>query len=185
MNFTSEATWIRDPKHLVFTFARYKFVSKMLTGLGAVAEIGAGDGIASEIVAQTVKALYKIDLKPALGIITLDLEQEPLWREFDGIYALDVLEHIADEHSFMRNICKSLTPQGTVILGLPSKESQIYASPESKQEHINCKTEQELRELMLLYFSNVYLFGMNDETLHTGFGPMCHYRLALATNKLH
>jgi hypothetical protein len=25
------------------------------------------------------------------------------------------------------------------------------------------------------------VFGMNDEVLHTGFGPMCHYRLAICT----
>jgi hypothetical protein len=31
------------------------------------------------------------------------------------------------------------------------------------------------------HFSNVFMFGMNDETLHTGYGPMCHYRLAVCT----
>ena len=32
--------WRRDPKRLVFTLARYKFVSKMLDGKESVAEIG-------------------------------------------------------------------------------------------------------------------------------------------------
>ena len=37
-----------------------------------------------------------------------------------------------------------------------------------------------LRELMGRYFQNVFMFGMNDEVLHTGYGPMCHYLWALA-----
>jgi len=63
---------------------------------------------------------------------------------------------------------------------MPSLESQEHASPPSKAGHINCKTEPQLREFMIRHFHNVFLFGMNDETLHTGFGPMAHYRLALA-----
>ncbi len=82
----------------------------------------------------------------------------------------------------MKNICASLKPRGTCIIGMPSLESQVYASPHSKAGHVNCKTEPELRALMLRHFQNVYLFGMNDGVLHVGFGPMCHYRLAIGVN---
>ncbi len=37
--------------------------------------------------------------------------------------------------------------------------------------------------MMQRYFHCVYMFGMNDETLHTGYGPMCHYRIAIANSK--
>jgi hypothetical protein len=30
-------------------------------------------------------------------------------------------------------------------------------------------------ELNVIYFRNVFMFGMNDEVVHTGYGPMCHY----------
>ena len=36
----NNAVWYEDPKRLVFTLARYKFVAKMLTGKSRVAEIG-------------------------------------------------------------------------------------------------------------------------------------------------
>jgi hypothetical protein len=37
-----------------------------------------------------------------------------------------------------------------------------------------------LRTLMERYFTNVFMFGMNDEVLHTGYAPMCHYIWSLA-----
>jgi hypothetical protein len=35
---------------------------------------------------------------------------------------------------------------------------------------------------MLRHWKHVFIFGMNDETLHTGFGPMCHYIIAMGVN---
>ena len=52
----------KNPKQLVFTLARYKFVSKILDGFNNVMEIGAGDGFQSSIVAQTVKQLTLCDI---------------------------------------------------------------------------------------------------------------------------
>jgi hypothetical protein len=40
----NNAVWYEDPKRLVFTLARYKFVAKMMSGKKQVAEIGCGDG---------------------------------------------------------------------------------------------------------------------------------------------
>ena len=52
---------------------------------------------------------------------------------------------------------------------MPSLESQKYASKISKRHHVNCKTGEQLRRLLKIYFHNIYMFSMNDETLHTGF----------------
>ena len=38
-----------------------------------------------------------------------------------------------------------------------------------------------MRTTLMQHWNHVFLFGMNDETLHTGFGPMCHYRFAVCT----
>jgi hypothetical protein len=80
----------------------------------------------------------------------------------------------------MRRIVDALEPHGAVIIGMPSLESQEFASPASKAGHINCKTEPELRALMEEHFDNVFMFAMNDEVVHTGYASMAHYRLALA-----
>ena len=61
---------------------------------------------------------------------------------FDAIYSLDVLEHIHPEKEdlFISNCVKSLKKDGVLIFGMPSFESQLYASPESKEGHVNCKS---------------------------------------------
>jgi len=60
-------------------------------------------------------------------------------------------------------------------LGIPSIESQTYASPASKEGHINCKTGKDLKLFLEKYFHNVFSFSMNDEVVHTGFEKMAHY----------
>jgi 2-polyprenyl-3-methyl-5-hydroxy-6-metoxy-1,4-benzoquinol methylase len=94
---------------------------------------------------------------------------------------MDVLEHIqpTDEKVFLRNLVKSLGPQGSAVIGMPSIYSQTYASPPSKAGHVNCKDGKDLRNLLKEFFQNVFLFCMNDEVVHTGFIPMAHYYLAL------
>ncbi len=189
-------SWDMDPKHLGFVLARYKFVSKMLVGKKRVLEIGCGDTTGSRIVKSTVGYLEGIDIdadrmasSPSKGTKweiptrVWNVINGPLADLFDAIYCLDVMEHIppSEEAAFLRNITRMLTEDGVFIVGMPSLESQVYASEGSKAHHVNCKTEQGFRESLERYFSNVFIFGMNDETLHTGFGALCHYRLAICT----
>ena len=70
-----------------------------------------------------------------------------------------------------------------MILGMPSLESQQYASPQSKAGHVNCKSGEDLKKLLVHYFDNVFLFSMNDEVVHTGYTPMAHYLLVLCCSK--
>lgn len=183
-DFSLATAYARDPKRLAFAAARYKHTACMLHGMAMVAEIGAGDGFLSAIVAQAVQALVLTDLTPCEGVQQHDILESPLTMKFGAVYALDVLEHIApaQQDRALRHIVASLVPHGTCIIGMPSWESQIHASPESRKEHVGCLTEDQLRGMMQRHFRCVYLFGMNDETLHTGFGPMCHYRIALCNS---
>ena len=82
----------------------------------------------------------------------------------------------------MQNAVRSLDPKGTMIIGMPSLESQAYASEASRIGHVNCKTGEALRHLALQYFHKVYSFSMNDEVLHTGFFPMSHYLLVVCSD---
>src|SRR3981189_582572 len=56
--------WHDDPKRLTFTFARYKFVAKMLSGRKNVLEVGCGDAFPSRIVQQEVERLTVTDFDP-------------------------------------------------------------------------------------------------------------------------
>jgi predicted SAM-dependent methyltransferase len=111
--------------------------------------------------------------------------QGPVPGEFDGMYALDVLEHIVpeNENKFLRNMAASLIPHGAMIIGMPSLESQDYASPMSKDGHVNCKSMPDLKKTMQRYFHSVFMFSMNDEVVHTGYHRMAHYLFALCCGK--
>jgi SAM-dependent methyltransferase len=204
------ASWRWNPRRLGMMLARYKFVAKMLCGLGDVAEIGCSDGFGSTVVAREVGrlALFDFDsvfvdyVEANLDMIGADQvavhdilsgplpprrrSPDPLAVRYDGIYMLDVLEHIrpVDEAHALANIVASLQPDGVFIAGVPSLESQAYASDISKAGHVNCKTGDELRLTAQRFFRNVFLFGMNDEVLHTGFAPMCQYLFVLCTGPI-
>lgn len=195
LGIMNNQVWQDDPRRLVFTLARYKFVSKMLSGRRSVLEVGCGDAFASRIVKQEVAELTVLDFDP-LFVADIEERADPAWPmraavhdmlagpyagSFDGIYSLDVLEHIPAEHEdrFMRNLLASLALGGAVIVGMPSLESQAHASEQSKEGHVNCKSGKDFKRFLEGYFSNVFMFSMNDEVIHTGFFPMAHYLLAL------
>lgn len=206
-------TWCKDPKRLAFVLSRYKFVAKMFANpIHRVLEVGCSSGFPSRVVRQTVGSLMAIDMDPIFideakllcsrfwpitfkvhNILQAPLPTIPAWDghksaeiiSFHAAYALDVLEHIPieQESKFFENICKCLLDDSQMIIGMPSLESQVHASEQSKQGHVNCKTQNQLQKVMERYFRRVNMFSMNDETLHVGFASMSHYIFGLGTCK--
>lgn len=195
LGLMSNQSWKDDPRRILFVLSRYKFVSKMLSGSNNVLELGCGDGFASRIVCQEVKNLILTDfdpifveeaaaLNPKLRVVKHDMTESVFSKKVDAIYCMDLIEHISKkkENIFMKNIVSSLNANGVFIAGSPSIESQRYASTQSKKGHVNCKSGEEFKVFLKKYFSNVFLFGMNDEVAHTGFYPMSHYLITLCCN---
>jgi len=191
--------WNEDPKRTLFTLARYKFVAKMLSGRKNVLEVGCADAFGTRVVQQAVGKVTATDFDPlfiadvkermnphwAFEAFVHDMLSGPVKGTFDAAYALDVLEHIpeADEQKFIGNIAASLSDDGVMILGMPSLESQSYASSQSKAGHINCKSGDAFRKTLEQQFRTVFMFSMNDEVVHTGFFPMAHYLLGVACHR--
>lgn len=184
--------WQDDPKGVLFTLARYKVVSRLLEGMGHVAEVGCGDGFAGRLVEQTVGKLWRFDFDSEWcrrvlptphqpqGAECRDIEHEaPYLKFFDAVYALDVLEHIGDVDAALRNMCHGLVRGGTLVIGMPSLESQAYASEQSRAGHVSCMSGDALKALLLRYMRTVFVLGMNDEVAHFGFLPMSHYLIGI------
>lgn len=186
-----------DPRHILFSLARYKFCAKMLHGKNRVLEIGCGDALGIGILLQEVQKMHCIDIEKIviednikrnefgerLSFECRDVISSPIEEEYDAVISLDVIEHIpqVEENIFLKNIFASLKRDGVAIIGTPNATAHCYASPISQAGHINLKKHDELKALLLNYFDNVFLFSMNDEVLHTGYHPMGHYIMALCT----
>lgn len=194
LGMMSSHRWRMDPKVLLFSMARYKFIAKMLAGKKDVLEVGCGDGWGTNIVMREVASIHCVDMDPVLvkeceemktadqiSFALHDLRKSPVSPPRDAVYLLDVLEHLEkeDEDIFLKNIAASITADGVCIVGIPSLESQEYASKPSRATHVNCKSGNDLKQTLEKYFKNVFLFGMNDEVVHTGFTKMSHYLLCL------
>ncbi len=197
LGLSTNQAYLQDPKTLVFRIARYKFVAHMLRGKKRVLEVGCGAAFMSRIV-QQVGELTAVDFDPVLINDALERAIEP-WpidlrvhdflagpipEEFDAAYALDVLEHLqpAEAPRFVENVSQSLVSGGVAVFGMPSIESQVYASWGSRIGHVNCMSGADLVEFLSGFFEQVFLFSANDEVVHTGFSKMAHYLICLCVS---
>jgi 2-polyprenyl-3-methyl-5-hydroxy-6-metoxy-1,4-benzoquinol methylase len=200
LGLMTNQAWQDDPRHLVFTLARYKFVAKMLSKRKHALEVGCADAFGTRIVLQEVERLTAVDFDPVFvqdakarmdknwqfECKVHDMLSGPVPGKFDAAFALDVIEHISprQERAFVGNIVRSLSREGILILGCPSLESQAYASSTSKAGHVNCKSGPGMRALLEKFFHSVFVFSMNDEVVHTGYFPMAHYVIGLGCSKI-
>lgn len=182
-----------DPRRLAFTLARYKHTAKILEGCGRVLEVGCADGFGTRIVRQHVGELTAIDTD-ARSIAEAKLANSDRWPvkfmrgdisqfpgpgfhpRFDGVYALDVLEHVCPDGEFLKSMHMAAP---LAVIGTPSRESQEHASRLSRLGHVNLYSAVDLRLRLLDFWSHAVVFTMHDETLGTSFGPMAQYLLAL------
>lgn len=182
---------LNDPKHMCFVLSRYKFCAKMLEGKRTVMEVGGGDGFGLPLIAQCADHVFVADWDQRLldgnarrlahlknvTYLHADLNEASPDVQVDAVLMVDVIEHLEPtrEGQFMSNVVSCLKPDGVLINGTPNITASRYASARSEVQHINLKSMKTLRELTETYFSNVFMFGMNDEVLHTGYASMCHY----------
>lgn len=189
MGLMTSYRWINEPRGVLFMLARYKFVAKMLEGYGHVQEVGCGDGFGARIVRPAVGRLTCIDIDPMMidsarehqGKFDIIFRHTDEVLPSDAIYSLDVMEHIETVES-VRWLGRLAGAAPMVIIGMPSLESQQYASPLSRDNHINCMTGPSLKACMKEHFRHVLMFSMNDEIVHTGFSPLSHYNFAIGIN---
>jgi 2-polyprenyl-3-methyl-5-hydroxy-6-metoxy-1,4-benzoquinol methylase len=190
---------LKDPKHLAFVLSRYKFAGKMLRRCGTILDAGCGEGLgALTFLAETAARITAIDFdedqirycreqveprsEGRISFFRHDLVGGPVGTEpFDGFSCIDVIEHLhpQDEAVFLDNCASSLRAGGIAIWGTPNLHSSAYASPRSQIGHINLFDPERFTQTLERHYSQVFLFSMNDEVIHTGFSKMAHYLMAL------
>ncbi len=200
-------TYNHDLKHIAFSLSRYKFVSKMFCYRPnmRVLELGCNEAVGAVMLSQNMNMEKYVGVDLDADAIAWNRENLPAEWQFlaanfftntelqagrytsDLVMSLDVIEHIEqkNEDDFCRVITKNLAKDGVVVIGTPNITMDPYASPASKIGHINLYDQKRLYRLLSKYFANVFIFGMNDEIVHTGFAPMACYIFALCTGVKH
>ena len=130
-----------------------------------VLEIGAGIGNLSQFLASHRKSYIATDVdaehlarlrvrfqsRPNLSLAHCDLgdrrDFEALSEQVDTVICLNVLEHIADDGTGLRNIASALAPGGQAIVLVPQDQS-IYGTLDEVLGHHRRYSEAELRKRM-------------------------------------
>ena len=187
----------KSPRRVLHSMSYYKFAASLIGPGKKVLDIGCGEGLGTWLLAQSCGYAEGFDLDekaiskakenftdPRINFKYTDfLSVEP--GKYDAVVNFDLIEHIRPENAglFLKKIQDSLKDEGIALIGTPNITSDKYATEVSRAAHINLYSGERLEEKMLEYFNHVFMFGANDEVVHTGFLPMSHYLFALGCRK--
>ena len=163
----------------------------------ALLELGCSEGIGTPILAEFARSYTGVDLDAdaiaaaqrnfaaANRTFIADDFLGKTYGRFGAVVSLDVCEHIVPEleNRYFDTIAANITDAGVAVVGTPNKTADQYASAMSKAGHVNLFDAAHLMRAMRRVFHNVFPFGINDEVVHTGYAPMCHYLVCVGCNK--
>ena len=183
----------RTPRRMLYSLSYYKFAAKMIGAGKRVLDVGCNEGLGSWLMAKECGYCKGIDFDtqaieiachnfndPSIAFEAQDFFNMPTGT-YDASVNFDVIEHIYPEHApaFVQMLADNLSDEGIAVIGTPSAISQQFASPVTQRGHVNMYSHDRLSTELSVYFEHVFLFGANDEVIHTGFLPLAHYFIAL------
>lgn len=140
---------------------------------GRTLEVGSGIGNISALFLRNRLPIFLTDLNPDYckmlkrrfsgdpsldGILPMDLADPHFEQDypgiiggFDTVFALNVVEHIADDHQALENCYKLLAPGGHVIILVPAYPS-LYNVLDKELEHYRRYTRQSIEKLFSEHF---------------------------------
>ncbi len=142
---------------------------------GNLLEVGCGEGRGVSLLipkAEKFSAIDKIEaivegLKkkfPEGDFISGNIPPLPYPdNTFDCVVSFQVIEHIADDHLYLKEISRVLKPNGLALITTPNRPMSLSRNPWHEREY----TAEELTLLAKKYFSEVEMKGIagNDKVM--------------------
>lgn len=139
---------------------RAKFFKKILEScdhsqVSTVLDVGAGDGWLTEQLLDELPGASAVcwDKNYRMEDLVstperLDLTATRPDKKFDAIFLLDILEHIEDDHSFLKELIESqANPEALVLVSVPAWE-RLYCSHDTVFTHHRRYNPDTLRNLL-------------------------------------
>ncbi|HEY5822906.1 MAG TPA: class I SAM-dependent methyltransferase [Cyclobacteriaceae bacterium] len=136
---------------------------------GDVLEVGCGEGRGIDMILERAKSYTAIDkIEPVIQELSkkyptgkfLSGNIPPLYpfadNSFDCVVSFQVIEHIEDDHLFLKEINRVLRPGGTAWITTPNRPLSLSRNP----WHIREYTAKELTDIARNYFSKVEMKGI-------------------------
>ena len=136
---------------------------------GDVLEVGCGEGRGIDLILDKAKSYTAIDkIEPVIDQLRKKYPSgkfvsgniPPLTqfadKSFDRIFSFQVIEHIEDDHLFLKEINRVLKPGGIALITTPNRLRSLSRNP----WHIREYTAGELTDLAKKYFSKVEMKGI-------------------------
>lgn len=162
---TAERVSREASDNFVYQRSRLAYVEASKRVYGRVLEIGTGTGYGIDIVAPHTEQFVTIDKHRAIDPTTLAANVEfreakvpPLPfadEEFDCVVSFQVIEHIARDKEFVREVMRVLRHGGCFIVSTPNRTMSLTRNP----WHVREYTPEELRTL-LADFESVECYGV-------------------------
>jgi SAM-dependent methyltransferase len=149
----------------------YELASKEVSG--KILEIGSGEGYGIKLLAPHATQYIAIDkYKPSHnenfnGVEFIQMEVPFLTGlqsdDFDIVICFQLIEHIQDDHSLLKEIRRVLRPGGKLLLTTPNQSMSLTRNPYHMREY----TTAEFRKIITSYFSEdrVYFGGIYGDDL--------------------
>ncbi len=183
----------RSPRRLLHILSYYKFAAKMIGTKKTIMDVGCSEGLGSIILGEFAEKFLGVDIDaPAIEVAKTSFQSPKVTFEcadflradlgrFDAVTCFDVIEHIypENEETFLSRMASHLSNEGMVVVGTPNITSDQFASPWTKEGHVNLYSGERLQSSLERHFKKVIVFSANDEVVHTGYWPLAHYLLAV------
>jgi SAM-dependent methyltransferase len=145
--------WFRSRNRLI-VWALQRYVPDATNFL----EIGCGTGFVLSGIAGAAPGLrlagseifsnglgFAAKRLPHAELIQMDARYIPYSSEFDAIGAFDVLEHIPEDETVLREVAKALRPAGKLLITVPQHQF-LWSVTDETAHHVRRYSSRELRK---------------------------------------